>query len=751
MRARVQMALFVAGMVALGGCSNSRNAVATGTVRLALSLPNGTTLNSVSWQIRSSGGAVLRAGTINTSDPGATPSVDTSCPASTGDTVVMTGTTSDGTGCSGTSMPFNVAAGGTVQVGLTIVCGGGTPVQNNGSVIVNSTVVQGDNCPVLTSWVASPLQTSFAAQIDVAATATDADATDVLTYAWTATGGSFVSPSSPSTKYNCTGFGPQTLTITVSDNHAPIPCTAVVTIPNIECIEPECGDGRVEPGEQCDPTAPSDPNRNNCSPITCTLICGNGRIDPGEQCDPPQAGKCSSTCQFAPVCGDGIIAGPPFGTETCDPPMADVCDATCHLVPGTLCQTCEQSSIFCDPTLLSVPGASPGAFGCSGFTGAAQSACLALLDCVRTAGCMVGDGPSDCLCGPGVDPVQCATGAVPLSGVCLSQYNAALAAGPPGTVFTLFTDPRSPIGIADNLVQCDVDASCTACGVVTTQPPPPSCGNHIVETGEQCDPPTLGICSATCQLIPAMCGDGFVQAGEQCDPPNPGFCGPTCQLVPARCGDGFVQAGEQCDPPQPGVCSPTCQLIVGPSCGNHVLEGGEQCDPPQPNVCTATCQFVPAVCGDDFVQHGEECDPPNGTTCGPDCMLIGNCTVCEMTSPACDPTLVTPPGATSGFGCDGFTGALQNSCAVLLDCVRTNHCASGDDPTPCYCGVGVDPVACATGAATPSGVCLNQYNAALAGGPSGTIATLFTDPSSPIGVADNLVSCDVDTPCACGQ
>jgi hypothetical protein len=750
---REGLALLVAGLVALDGCSSSRRDIAVGTVRLALSLPNGTTLDLVSWHILSSTGAILRAGTINTSDPAATPSVDTSCPASTGDTVVMSGTTSDGTSCSGTSLPFNVAAGGTVQVGLTIVCGGGTPVQNNGSVIVNGAVVQGDNCPLLTSWVASPLQVSRFGQIDVAATATDADAADVLTYSWTATDGSFVNPAAPSTKYNCTGFGPATLTITVSDNHAPTPCATFITIP-VDCLEPEtCGNGVLDPGEPCDMTAPNDPNRLHCSPV-CLLLpfCGDGVVQPGEQCDPPTPGKCSATCEFAPVCGDGIIAGPPFGTETCDPPSVGTCDANCHSgPPPTQCEICEQSSPNCDPTIINVPGVGAGLFGCSGFSGNAQMACLALLSCNRTSGCVIGDDPTACLCGAGVDPVACATGAVAPHGVCLTQYNTALAAGGiPGTLFTLFTDPRSPIGIADNLVTCDVDGPCPVCGVVMGTPPPPVCGDGHVDPGEQCDPPQPNICTATCQFVPAICADGFVQHGEQCDPPRPGFCDVTCQNIPPMCGDGFVQAGEQCDPPQPGVCSPTCQLIVGPICGNSIVEAGEQCDPPQQNICSVTCQFVPAVCGDDFVQHGEECDPPNGTTCGPNCMLIGNCQVCEMTSPNCDPSLLSPPGA-SGFGCDAFTGALQTNCQALLDCVRTTHCAIGDDPTPCYCGVGVDPVACATGASPPSGVCLSQYNAAVVGGPSGTVATLFTDPRSPIGVADNLLSCDVDGACPCGQ
>src|SRR5262249_21564065 len=45
-----------------------------------------------------------------------------------------------------------------------------------------------------------------------------------------------------------------------------------------------------------------------------------------------------------------------------------------------------------------------------------------------------------------------------------------------------------------------------------------SCGNHIVELGEECDPPTPGLCSGTCQNIICECGDGFMCPGKQCEP-----------------------------------------------------------------------------------------------------------------------------------------------------------------------------------------------------------------------------------------
>jgi cysteine-rich repeat protein len=57
-------------------------------------------------------------------------------------------------------------------------------------------------------------------------------------------------------------------------------------------------------------------------------LCGNGVVDPGEQCDPPDGVTCDSNCQKI-VCGDGIRSG----AEQCDDGNTtnlDGCDSTCH-------------------------------------------------------------------------------------------------------------------------------------------------------------------------------------------------------------------------------------------------------------------------------------------------------------------------------------------------------------------------------------------------------------------------------------
>src|SRR5262245_49532158 len=101
--------MLVSGALALG-CSSKRAEISApdGMLTLALTLPSGIMISSVQYTIHSAqptGAPPDKTGLINTSNAQAQPSVETSYPASTNDTVTLTATTSDGEPCSGTSMP----------------------------------------------------------------------------------------------------------------------------------------------------------------------------------------------------------------------------------------------------------------------------------------------------------------------------------------------------------------------------------------------------------------------------------------------------------------------------------------------------------------------------------------------------------------------------------------------------------------------------------------------------------------------
>ncbi len=128
-----------------------------------------------------------------------------------------------------------------------------------------------------------------------------------------------------------------------------------------------CGDGIIEPPEECDDgnTMSGDGCSASCTmepwyvcptpdePCDYTVVCGDGKVQGNEQCDDGNTVSgdgCSSTCQVehgwqcpypdvrcvAKTCGDGIVAG----TEQCDDGntvSGDGCSATCTLEPGFAC------------------------------------------------------------------------------------------------------------------------------------------------------------------------------------------------------------------------------------------------------------------------------------------------------------------------------------------------------------------------------------------------------------------------------
>jgi Metallo-peptidase family M12 len=107
---------------------------------------------------------------------------------------------------------------------------------------------------------------------------------------------------------------------------------------------------------------------------------------------------------------------------------------------------------------------------------------------------------------------------------------------------------------------------------------PATCGNGVLDSGEQCDGGDLGgatcaslgyasgtlACDANCtfdtsQCVAGPCGDGIVGHGEACDPggiggASPSFGGATCASV------GYSAGGSL-------TCAPNCSAIItGPHC-----------------------------------------------------------------------------------------------------------------------------------------------------------------------------------------
>jgi len=187
-----------------------------------------------------------------------------------------------------------------------------------------------------------------------------------------------------------------------------------------------------------------------------------------------------------------------------------------------------------------------------------------------------------------------------------------------------------------------------------------SCGNGILDPGEQCDEQVCDAsgsctqapgCSDTCQLEgssagASVCGNGSIGDGEACDDGNRvngDGCNSEClhegsQTVNALCGNGSYEAGETCEKVAPYLpwpnpaCNPTTCLKTGTTacgpgdtlcCGDGVVDPAEDCDDSNAlngDGCSSKClkegsstdYSTPSFCGDGITGTGELCEATSG-------------------------------------------------------------------------------------------------------------------------------------------
>src|SRR3989339_38783 len=303
-------------------------------------------------------------------------------------------------------------------------------------------------------------------------------------------------------------------------------------------IAPRCGDGFLDPGEECDDGNPR--NGDYCS-VLCRWEglerCANNIIEPPEQCDDGNTRDgdgCSRFCRTeqilgGPLCGDGLLdAG-----EECDDGntgSGDGCDAWCRWEGLNRCgnsiiewgEQCDDGNLF-------------NSDGCSTLCQWEQTAPLS----------SCGDGrrakTEQCDDGNSADGDGCDRG-------------------------------------------CRIESFSVAAAALL-------CGDGLSDVGEEGDDGNLSNgdgCSSHCLFEQGRCGDSTVQRalGEQCEPSLhnaslPYGCTSTCRFLHRECGNGIPNLGEECDsgplnsnlPDAP--CRPDCSL---PHCGDIVLDPVEFCD-----------------------------------------------------------------------------------------------------------------------------------------------------------------------------
>ena len=355
--------------VAFVGCStDSPSSEQTGSLNLNLELADGITINQVDWTI-SGGDMAPMSGTIDTSAPGATASVEVfGLPPGDDYLVELEATDESGEVTCRGDAEFDVEVGLSTDVMVMLNCKRPTRL---GGVRVNGKF---NICAELAKVVVSPLQTSVANDIDLSAQTVDVEG-DEVTIVWSATGGSIDDSNAAGTTYTCGEVGDQAITVTVSDDDFEycmdswsvrvtcVPgdggdlCEGVTCDDQNECTNDACdpasgecvsesvedgtscagGDGVCESGE-CVPADLCEgvdcDDDNECTVDLCDPEdgeCSNEPVDDGASCN-SGAGMCvNGACMDVDLCAD----------VECDDTGNECTDATCNPDNGN----CETSNV----------------------------------------------------------------------------------------------------------------------------------------------------------------------------------------------------------------------------------------------------------------------------------------------------------------------------------------------------------------------------------------------------------------------
>lgn len=398
---------------------------------------------------------------------------------------------------------------------------------------------------------------------------------------------------------------------------------ALRIVPQSSAPNPNCGNGKMEDGEQCDAggsngvVCTAEPGQTSCrfcdtqckyATENAASRCGDGILHKEllEECDDGNSydkDSCPNTCK-KPVCGDGKIEG----YEKCDD------GNTADFLPFAL----PADGLFKQPVYD----------GCS-------SRCLP----TEASGARCGDG----IVQPSLQE-ECEDMNPNDFDNCSSSC----------------TRPVCGDAKQAGMEECD-DGNSLDTDFCSNTCKRPVCGNGQKESNEECDDGNTvngDSCPSNCLLSYAACQNGVREGVELCDDRNtintdscPNDCG-----VPV-CGDGKISKGEKCDYKDPryfeatylGTCTKKCTLTYcgdgvvqtrrDPSSNEVIAEGCDDglnnlssvavtltIDPPYAQTAaeaTATISYCSTLCtqgvvrsgycGDGKVQekHGEECDDAN--------------------------------------------------------------------------------------------------------------------------------------------
>ncbi|HSR98631.1 MAG TPA: hypothetical protein VLM79_16355 [Kofleriaceae bacterium] len=208
------LALALAVATSTVACVGSAADENTGTIGMELQIAPGVTINTVNWTISNATSGFNKTGSVTVRFSNTISFQAGAIPAGTGYTITLSATSVDGAfTCTG-SAGFDITAGATSLVSLTLNCSTAPPGQG--------TVVVGGNtqiCANLDSISASPLETEVNTPISLAATGSAGSVP--VSFSWMASAGSFDNALIANPVFTCPATpGPVTITVTVSPSSA---------------------------------------------------------------------------------------------------------------------------------------------------------------------------------------------------------------------------------------------------------------------------------------------------------------------------------------------------------------------------------------------------------------------------------------------------------------------------------------------------------------------------------------------------
>jgi MYXO-CTERM domain-containing protein len=340
-----------------------------------------------------------------------------------------------------------------------------------------------------------------------------------------------------------------------------------------------CGDGKLDPGEQCDTAIPAGQSGscsfscNDSNPCTndskidkgCSSSCYHVAVTTptnGDGCCPPGASSATDS-DCAPSCGNGVVdAG-----EKCDTGIPSGQFGGCP-------STCDDGNSCTQDTLHSS--------GCNAYCSNVNTCPTNLcgngsVDNGEWCDTAIPDGQ------PGACPKSCNDGNTCTSDMMMGSGCIAKCANMP------ITTPSSGDGCCPPGASSQNDSDCSG-----------TCGNGLIDAGETCDPGILwgpGACTKDC-VDPDPCTKDFIGGSA---------CNVTCQHTavapnPAQ-KDGCCPSGltSNQDADCPSACDPDSHENCADPCLNVLCMPGDVC---QNGVCVPNPSTNP---GDGVSTGGCDC------------------------------------------------------------------------------------------------------------------------------------------------